>query len=191
MTRAARIRPRRLLAVALMFGATACRHDSPMTRGIMALLDHPEEQTAGPRCRPQGQPYLRAGFRRPIRCFAEYADGIAFWRRDVWGVVQGAARIWRVPPGERGRWLRLRDSMTALVGQLAQAEPPCATRAAGDPGGELSAWYVRGYALAVRSAEPVPGGPRWHELRVEVSREDSLCRAAHKRLRPTPRMVGR
>lgn len=181
MARVASPRRLQLLSLALLLGGSACRHESPQTRGIVALMDSRAEQTESHRCVPTGGRYWRAGLRRPTRCLAKYAEGTAIWHRDVWGVVQTAVRTWRLSPEDSERWPRLRDSLTTLVTRIAGGAPPCASKEAPATGSRLSAWYTWGYGLAVNSLERSPGGPGGYELRLEVSREDTLCTLSRQR----------
>jgi hypothetical protein len=170
-----------LLAFALLLGGGACRHDSPETLAIVALMDSRAEQTESHRCVPTGGRDWRAGLRQPTRCSAKYAEGPARWDRDVWGAVQTAVRTWRLSPTDSARWPQLRDSVTALVAAIAGGAGPCASRDALAIGSQIEVWYFRGYGLAVHSLERLPGGSAGHELRLEVSREDTMCTLSRRR----------
>ena len=181
MVRLASSRRLRLLSLALLLGGGACRHESPRTRAIVALMDSRAEQTESHQCVPTGGRYWRAGLQRPIRCLAKYPEGTAIWHRDVWGVVQTAARTWRLSPEDSVRWPQLRDSVTALVAAIAGGAGPCASKEAPATGYRLVAWDLPRDVLAVHSLERSPGGPGGYELRVEVGHEDTLCTLSRQR----------
>jgi hypothetical protein len=169
-----------LLSLALLLGASACRTDSVETRRILALMDSRAEQIERPRCLPSGRRNLRAALRRPTVCIADYHDGSAVWHRDEWGSILGAARTWRLPAGDSLRWAHLRDSVTALVVDIAGEMGGC-SREVPAAGARLIAWQGSGHGLAIHSFERPPGEPDGYALRFEVDREDTLCTLSHRR----------